>query len=129
MNKPIDFNKLDFYSFFTKYSLMDEYGFSYGLLSRMFRKLLPIVPPTNTVEYHLLNNDIHIPELVLQLDSTLSKPSNIQQKVKLRLQLKSGLQMKSPTPYTFSRPTLLEKSHSKNSILPQIVSKWTIMKH
>lgn len=48
-------NRLNFYSLFTKYSLMDEYGFSSGLISRLFRKILPVVPDKNTVEYVLLH--------------------------------------------------------------------------
>lgn len=47
---------LNFYSLFTKYSLMEEYGFSSGLRSRLFRKLLPIVPDRDTAAYVLLYN-------------------------------------------------------------------------
>lgn len=85
MNESINLNKLDFYSFFTKYSLMDEYGFSYGLLSRMIRKVLPTVSSSNTIEYYLLNQDISIPDLILQLDSTLLGQSNVPQQLNLSI--------------------------------------------
>ncbi len=55
---------LSFYSFFTKYSLMDEYGFSSGLISRLFRKVLPPFPEENTVEYILLTKELPIPYLL-----------------------------------------------------------------
>ena len=47
-------NQPSFYSVFTKYSLMEDYGFSSGIISRFFRKFLPISPEKNTVEYILL---------------------------------------------------------------------------
>jgi|GEM_PF-801759 len=58
--ESIKLERLDFYSFFTKYSLMEEYGFSSGLASRLFRKILPIIPAEDTIEYFLLNNDASI---------------------------------------------------------------------
>jgi len=59
---------LDFYSFFTKYSLMEEYGFSSGLRSRLFRKILPVVPDKNTIEYVLLNEADAVRLVVSDLD-------------------------------------------------------------
>jgi site-specific recombinase len=52
-----DNEQLDYYSFFTRYSLMEDYGFTAGLFSRVFRKLLPRVPQAGTIEYFLIKND------------------------------------------------------------------------
>lgn len=60
--------QLNFYSFFTKYSLMEEYGFSSGLLSRLFRKILPVVPDKNTVEYVLLHEADAVNSVLSALD-------------------------------------------------------------
>jgi len=60
--------QLNFYSFFTKYSLMEEYGFSSGLLSRLFRKILPVVPDKNTVEYVLLHEADAVDSVLSALD-------------------------------------------------------------
>jgi len=59
---------LNYYSFFTKYSLMEEYGFSSGLMNRLFRKVLPVVPDENTIEYVLHNRKDSIPFLLSTLD-------------------------------------------------------------
>ncbi len=48
--------QIKFYSFFTKYSLMEDYGFSSGFLRRLFRKILPQIPDENTIEYFLLKS-------------------------------------------------------------------------
>ncbi len=45
---------LDFYSFFTKFSLMEDYGFLSGLLNRIFGKVLPEIPNEGTIEFSLL---------------------------------------------------------------------------
>lgn len=47
--------QLNFYSFFTQYSRMEEYGFGSGLRKRLYRKILPIVPDSDTIEYILLH--------------------------------------------------------------------------
>jgi site-specific recombinase len=52
--------QLKFYSFFTQYSLMEDYGFSPGLLTRLSRKLLKDVPDENTIEYYLSQNGVSI---------------------------------------------------------------------
>ncbi|QDO94542.1 hypothetical protein FNB79_11390 [Formosa sediminum] len=59
---------LNFYSFFTKYSLMEEYGFSSGIVSRIFKKMLPNIPDTNTVEYVLLKQENPIPYVLDLID-------------------------------------------------------------
>lgn len=64
----MDSNSLNFYSFFTKYSLTDEYGFFSGLVSRVFRKFLPLVPDQNSVEYVLCYQKSEISTLMDQLD-------------------------------------------------------------
>jgi site-specific recombinase len=74
---------LNFYSFFTKYSLMEEYGFGSGLINRFFRKILPIVPSTNTVEYFLLTQQEAVHSLLSQLDLSTVSESNIGQQLDL----------------------------------------------
>ncbi|MEM1359690.1 MAG: hypothetical protein AAGF89_15915, partial [Bacteroidota bacterium] len=44
---------LKFYSFFTKYSLLDNYGFFSGLRRRVWRKFLPQVAAEDTFEFQL----------------------------------------------------------------------------
>ena len=73
----IEPQKLDFYSFFTKYSLMEEYGFTVGLINRVFRKVLPTVPDTNTVEYFLLNQQDSVSSLLSLLNLENIKGSEI----------------------------------------------------
>ncbi|MDW5290330.1 hypothetical protein [Formosa sp. PL04] len=71
---------LNFYSFFTKYSLMEEYGFTSGILNRFYRKILPSIPDENTVEYLLLNEDEPINFVLSLLDfSTISDSKTSQQ--------------------------------------------------
>lgn len=62
-----DISSLSFYSFFTQYSLLDDYGFRAGLSSRVFRKLLGKVPSQNTVEFEL-HQGKHYKELINSLD-------------------------------------------------------------
>ncbi|MEZ5008938.1 MAG: hypothetical protein R2753_12370 [Chitinophagales bacterium] len=45
--------KLKFYSFFTKYSLLESYGFMSGFTSRIFRKLIPRVAEEDSFEFYL----------------------------------------------------------------------------
>ena len=45
---------IKFYSFFTRYSLMDNYGFLSGLYNRLLRKIIPDVPADNTIEFYLM---------------------------------------------------------------------------
>ncbi|MEM9826026.1 MAG: hypothetical protein AAF958_05530 [Planctomycetota bacterium] len=71
---------LDFYSFFNKYSLLDDYGFFAGILVRVFRKLLPAVPPPNTFEFQLLAGDGSVDEVLarLQSDASLRRATQLQ---------------------------------------------------
>jgi len=80
-------DNLNFYSFFNKYSLMEDYGFTAGLVNRLFRKVLPTVPDTNTVEYILLLRENPIPYLVSQLD--LSNLPNGLIPIQLNLSIKA----------------------------------------
>lgn len=60
--------QLNFYSLFTQYSLMDDYGFASGLTSRLFRKVLPPVPEEGTVDYYLLGKKNAVAEALQLLD-------------------------------------------------------------
>ncbi|MEM6398348.1 MAG: hypothetical protein AAF741_18495 [Bacteroidota bacterium] len=53
---PQDDSKVSFYAFFTKYSLVQDYGFLAGLWRRLLWKLLPPVPEKGTISYVLYNN-------------------------------------------------------------------------
>lgn len=66
--------QLSFYSFFTKYSLMEDYGFSSGLLTRLFRKILPDVPNDNTIEYFLTHAGFSIEKALkfVNLEATIN---------------------------------------------------------
>ncbi|MFA9390665.1 MAG: hypothetical protein ACERKD_12705 [Prolixibacteraceae bacterium] len=59
---------LSFYSFFTKYSLMDDYGFSSGFVSRVFKKILPSVPEEGTIDFLLLKNKKDINSIISSID-------------------------------------------------------------
>jgi site-specific recombinase len=61
---------LIYYSLFTKYSLMDDYGFSSGLVRRVGRKVLPAVPAVGTIEYFLFTSENPVQEAVAKLDFT-----------------------------------------------------------
>lgn len=50
-------NQLEFYSFFTKYSYLDNYGFTSGLLKRIGRKFIPVIPPSDSFTYLISNKD------------------------------------------------------------------------
>lgn len=45
--------QLTFYSFFSKYSVLDNYGLLAGLWSRLTRKLVPQVPDEGTFEFYI----------------------------------------------------------------------------
>lgn len=51
MENGID--KCSYYSFFTKYSLLDDYGFSAGLTNRFFKKILPSIPLEGSFEFYI----------------------------------------------------------------------------
>ena len=59
---------LSFYSFFTKYSLMDDYGFSSGFVSRVFKKILATIPEEGTVEFLLFKNNKNINSIISLID-------------------------------------------------------------
>ena len=59
---------LSFYSFFTKYSLMEDYGFSSGFVSRVFKKILPSIPEEGTVEFLLFKNKYDISPIIHSID-------------------------------------------------------------
>lgn len=61
-------NYLSYYSFFTKYSLMDDYGFSSGFISRVFKKVLPSIPEEGTFEFLLLKNQKDIDFVISSMD-------------------------------------------------------------
>ena len=65
---------LNFYSFFTKYSLMEDYGFSTGIRTRFFRKILKDVPDDNTIECFLRQTGFSIEKALelLNLDTTIN---------------------------------------------------------
>ncbi len=85
MKENIEINNLDFYSFFTKYSLMDEYGFSYGLLSRIFRKVLPVIPERHTIEYYLDNNNKWQGESGIDIEAVTKGNINISKQLDLAI--------------------------------------------
>jgi len=66
--ESLESTQLSFYSFFTKYTLMDEYGFSSGVFRRLFRKILPRVPEVDSVEYILCTKDGSVPYLLSLLE-------------------------------------------------------------
>lgn len=45
--------KYKFYSFFSKYSFLEDYGFTSGLASRIFRKIVPEIPAPDSFEFYL----------------------------------------------------------------------------
>ncbi|MFD2551009.1 hypothetical protein ACFSQP_04190 [Bizionia sediminis] len=45
-------SNISFYSFFVKYSLMENYGFLGGFSSRIFKKFIPDIPEKNTIEFY-----------------------------------------------------------------------------
>lgn len=77
--------QLDFYSFFTKYSLMEEYGFGSGLISRIFRKILPVVPDEDTLEYVLLDKDDPVTFVLSHLDFDNIADSPISQQLDMSI--------------------------------------------
>lgn len=81
----IDIQELDFYPFFTKYSLMEEYGFTSGLWSRIFRKILPVVPEQHTLDYLLLQNKRGISMILDNLEYTTLAQSPIADQLNLAI--------------------------------------------
>lgn len=78
--------QLSFYSFFTKYSLMEDYGFSSGLLRRLFRKILPEVPNKNTIEYVLFTCNNSVEEALAHINLKTIANSSIVKELDLSIQ-------------------------------------------
>ncbi len=55
MTNIIEVSRLELYSFFVKYSILDNYGFTAGALHRVFRKLIPRVGAENSFESYLVS--------------------------------------------------------------------------
>ncbi|WP_159023695.1 hypothetical protein [Formosa sp. L2A11] len=76
---------LSFYSFFTKYSLMEEYGFSSGIINRLYRKILPSIPDTNTIEYVLHSKANAVPYVLSLIDFNTLTDSAISEQLDLSI--------------------------------------------
>ena len=76
---------LHFYSFFTKYSLMEEYGFTSGIINRFYRKILPNIPDENTVEYLLLNKNEPVKHVLSLIDFSTISESKIAKELDLSI--------------------------------------------
>lgn len=77
LNMQKEIEELSFYSFFTQYSLMNTYGFSAGVLSRLFKKILPDVPDNGTIEYFLLQEEDAVNRTIALLNFTTIADSKI----------------------------------------------------
>lgn len=67
--------KYKFYSFFSKYSLMENYGFSSGLASRIFRKFVPEVPEHDSFEFYLRSYTEPSKEVFDTLKALIANPT------------------------------------------------------
>ncbi len=76
---------LSFYSFFTKYSLLDDYGFGSGFVSRVFKKILPSIPEEGTVEFLLFINNKDINPIISSIDFNNIYSSNIPKELDLSI--------------------------------------------
>ncbi|QFZ55087.1 hypothetical protein FEZ18_09930 [Oceanihabitans sp. IOP_32] len=65
-----------FYSFFTKYSIMENHGFFAGFFIRIFRKFIPQIPEQHTFEFYLNSelNRVHVIDVVDTLTQSLAIP-------------------------------------------------------
>ncbi len=68
---------LNFYSFFTKFTEMEEYGFSSGLIKRIVRKVIPKVPNSDTIEYVLLYKASSLKDALSVLDLSTIEESSV----------------------------------------------------
>lgn len=75
----------EFYSFFTKYSLMEDYGFSAGLLSRIYHKIIPKYPLENTIEYFLISAENSIENIVSSINVSQLAGSSIEEELNLSI--------------------------------------------
>lgn len=69
--------KLKFYSFFTKHSLLENYGFTAGLFSKIFRKFVPKIPAEDTFEFYLKQSQFgggNFTTIANTIDELLSDP-------------------------------------------------------
>ncbi len=76
---------LSFYTFFTKYSLMEDYGFTSGLISRLYKKLLPSIPEEDTFEYFLFKNKKDIDYIFSTLDFNITEENHISKDLTLSI--------------------------------------------
>lgn len=51
-------HQLSYYSFFTKYSQLDHYGFTSGIVVKSIRKIVPVVPREGSFEFYLRQVDV-----------------------------------------------------------------------
>ncbi|MFD1614614.1 hypothetical protein [Gelatiniphilus marinus] len=69
--------KYKFYSFFAKYSLMENYGFTAGFSIRIFRKFIPQIPEQHSFEFYL-NSQLKqstVNSIVDELSQLLAQPA------------------------------------------------------
>lgn len=76
---------LDYYSFFTKYSLMEEYGFGSGIVKRLFRKVLPAIPENDKIEYLLHTKPDASEQISARLDFETISSSPISEQLDLAI--------------------------------------------
>jgi len=74
-----------YYSFFTRYSLMQDYGLSSGIMNRLVKKIIPSVPPENSFEFFLLKNKKDIDYILSSIDFDGIKTSHIPQELILSI--------------------------------------------
>ena len=78
-------NKLSFYSFFTKYSIMEDYGFTSGLIRRLFGKILPRIPEINSIEYQLIKKKISVSDIVSNIKQSSETKEYISSELNLSI--------------------------------------------
>ncbi len=76
---------LSFYTFFTKYSLMEDYGFTSGLISRLYKKILPSIPEEDTFEFFLFKNKKNIDYIFSTLDFNITDDNHISKDLTLSI--------------------------------------------
>ncbi len=76
---------LSFYTFFTKYSLMEDYGFTSGLISRIYKKILPSFPEEDTFEYFLFKNKTNIDYIFSNLEFNITDDNHISKDLTLSI--------------------------------------------
>jgi site-specific recombinase len=119
-NNNID---LSYYSFFTKYSLMDDYGFSSGLISRAFKKILPSIPEEGSFEFFLIKNKKNIDYIISSIDFATIEKSYIPEELNLSIKaLCSKIATFGLDSDIYSKFKLLElESHSFETLMTEII--------